>query len=41
MRLLALAILALTLAVAGLQMIVEDGSARAQAPGPQQVDIAY
>jgi hypothetical protein len=33
MRLLALAILGLTLAVAGLQMLAEDGSARAeQAP---------
>ncbi len=32
MRYLALAILALTLAVAGLQMLAEDGSARAQPP---------
>ena len=32
MRLLAIAILALTLAVAGLQMMAEDGSARAHAP---------
>jgi hypothetical protein len=30
MRLLALAILGLTLAVAGLQMLAEDGTARAQ-----------
>jgi len=34
MRLLAIAILALTLAVAGLQMMAEDGSARAHAPDP-------
>ncbi len=38
MRLLALAILALTLGVAGLQMMAEDGKARAQAPVLQQAE---
>ena len=38
MRLLALAILALTLGVAGLQMLAEDGTARAHSPVPQSTD---
>ena len=35
MRLFALLILAFTLGVAGLQMMAEDGQARAQAPAQQ------
>jgi hypothetical protein len=37
-RYFALAILALTLAVAGLQMIAEDGSARAHPPSAAEAE---